>query len=114
MRIGVVGGRTVTDSKIMCAKLDYLVKEYDSLVSGGAAGADTIAELYAKKRMLQIEVFLPDPKLYPEENPYHARNRKIAERCELLVAFPTKDSVGTWDTVQMAMKLRKRVIIYDM
>jgi hypothetical protein len=42
---------------------------------------------------------------------YYARNQKIVDDCDLLVAFTERESGGTWDTIKRARKAGKPVKI---
>lgn len=55
----VVGSRSFNDYKLMKEKLDKLLVNQSSvlIVSGGARGADALAEQYAKERCYPCEVF---------------------------------------------------------
>jgi hypothetical protein len=81
------------------------------IVSGGANGVDSAAIEYAKRRGMETIEYLPDldgckaKHEYAER--YYARNQKIVDACDLLVAFTEKDSGGTWDTIKRARKSKK-------
>lgn len=49
VRVIVAGSRTFSDYALLCAWLDVLKYEYESIevVSGGAPGADTLGERWA-------------------------------------------------------------------
>lgn len=108
MRIGVVGARVGRKKVDVFRVLDRFVKAEDIIISGGASGVDTFAEEYALGRVPFIK-FAPDTE--HSKTPYEDRNRKIAEECEVLLAFPT-DSGGTWQTIRFAEQLNKRVVIF--
>ena len=58
----VVGSRTFADYDVLCAKLDYLLQNQSRVViiSGGAKGADSLAEKYAKDRGFDLMIFPAD------------------------------------------------------
>jgi hypothetical protein len=68
---------------------------------------------------LDAIVFLP--KLPPKSSPrylfteaYYARNKLIAENCDILHAFVSPDRKGgTENTINHALKLGKQVIIHE-
>jgi len=70
--IGITGSRAFQNEKLLFEHLDILRKQYEfiTLVSGGARGADTIAELYAKRNNLNIIVYLPDYEKYGKTAPF--------------------------------------------
>ena len=62
MKIAIVGSRTFEDYDAMCSFIDekLVAMEHptiEAVVSGGARGADTLAERYAQERGLQMIVF---------------------------------------------------------
>jgi hypothetical protein len=61
MRILIAGSRTYNDYNNFCDIMDFIIKEYTNgnieIVSGGAKGADTLAEKYAKEKQLPITIF---------------------------------------------------------
>jgi hypothetical protein len=111
MRIGVVGARSRTDSHPVYAVLDLFVQRGDTIISGGAVGVDMMVAEYARARGLEFVEHLPQGDEF-HKNPYLERNTKIAEDCEILIAFPAKDSHGTWDTITKAKALNKRIVIF--
>ena len=89
---------------------DYLASAQPSLViSGGARGADSMAETWARRNGVETQIFLPDHKKY--RHPYHHRNRLIAEACDRLVAFWDGRSTGTKYTIDYARRIGKPVEI---
>jgi len=73
MKIAVVGSRNT-----MVSDINRYIPECDEIVSGGASGADTCAEEYAKKKGLKYTVFLPQYELYGRAAPI-VRNKKIVD-----------------------------------
>jgi hypothetical protein len=79
-------------------------------------GVDTWAELAAKERGLRTIIFRPDikecKKRYEFTRSYYARNLKIAEACDILIAFVSPDRKGgTENTIAQAKKLGKEIVI---
>jgi predicted Rossmann-fold nucleotide-binding protein len=107
MNIAVVGSRNRFDKEYIHKVLDDFVRRGDVIVTGGATGVDTIALDYAVNKVIEIHEHFPSP---PD---YHSRNVKIATECEVMLAFPGKQSRGTWDTVNVARKLGRRVIVFE-
>lgn len=113
-KVGVVGGRNFDDYALMCKTLDDLPYPIDAIVSGGARGADTLAEKYAKERRINFYCFPPVPELVESRGFAFAakhRNRLIVEHSDEVFAFPTKSSRGTWHTVSCAKELGKPVTV---
>ena len=112
MRIGVIGGLMRKDRDFVFSILKDFIKSGDTIVSGGAEGVDTFAREYAKENKIQIVEFLPDFKR-DGNGAYMARNALIAEQSDIVLAFPSSSSSGTWHTVGIAKTLEKRVIVFE-
>lgn len=113
MKIGVVGSRTWNDKSKVFAVLDNFAKKGDTIISGGAVGVDSFAYEWATKNIYLTVEYLPLREKYQAESPFYARNREIAKACDILLAFPNKDSKGTWQTIGFSKKFGKRVIIFE-
>lgn len=115
--IGIVGSRrrnSHEDKEKLIAALDNYVKDIGvsyKIVSGGCPiGADRFAEEIAKARGLTITIHYPDWTSLGKVAGF-ARNTKIAEDCDVLIAVVASDRKGgTEDTVTKALKLGKKVI----
>ncbi len=107
MKLGVVGSRGFRDYRKLN---DVLVDAKPSrVISGGAMGADTLAETWARRNGVETQIFLPDHKRY--RHAYHHRNRLIAEACDRLIAFWDGSSTGTKYTIDYARRIGKPVEI---
>ena len=120
MIVGVVGGRDFKDWPVMKAVLDTVNEKYGitMIVSGGAKGADYYAYNYAVKTGITFVCHPPlrqDLLDYGFSRSAKRRNLRIVEHCDMLIAFPTEESRGTWHSVGLAKKLKKsyRVITPD-
>ena len=113
-RTAVVGGREFTNKKTMFYVLDEYSKAYgiSSIVSGGARGADTLAEVYAHERQIPLVVYKAEWDKHGKKAGF-LRNITIVENCDIVVAFPTKESKGTWHTVNLAKKMNKPVYVFE-
>ena len=112
MKIAVVGGRDFSDYNFMKMVLDSFHKLFgiDMIISGGATGADEFAYKYAIEKGITFVCYPPDPKDgFPRA--YFRRNIGIVNHCEAVIAFPTKNSRGTWHTINKAKQLGKKVWI---
>lgn len=114
MRIAVVGGRTITNYFFMKDVLDK--HSPTQIISGGANGADTLAYHYARQRGI---TFLCHPPLEEEKTKMgfarsaKRRNLRILAECDLLIAFPSKESKGTYHTIYSAKRMKIPVEIYN-
>ena len=99
------------DAVFMDQKLSALKKEMEIVISGGASGADTLAETWANDNGVPTKIFLPDLERYAK-GAYRVRNEQIAKECDMMIAFWDGASKGTQYTIEFARKLNKKVIIY--
>jgi hypothetical protein len=103
MRVVVTGSRYWLDEKTMRAVLDDLLdKDYTVLIHGGAQGADTMAGRIAREMGHHVEVVRAEwSRFGSAAGPL--RNRVMLDRgADLVIAFPRRSSVGTWDCVREA------------
>jgi hypothetical protein len=125
MRMGVVGSRTFTDTEQMEATLNEWLTWCHEVVSGGAIGADSMAEEWAKRHGYsedEIVKHLPDKERYGWPRAAFERNTLIVNDSDVLLAFfgpgepPIKGDrhfgSGTMDTVTKAIAKRIPVHLY--
>ena len=116
--IGIIGSREFYEMSVLNKIMDSLIKKYMLnefdlyICSGGARGADTLAQNYAKENGLSIIIYYPDWKTYGKEAGFR-RNALIASQSDLIIALWDGQSKGTMHTVALAEELNKKVIIYD-
>ena len=106
MKLAIIGSRK-------CPQIDiasYLKNIPDTIVSGGAVGADTYAKDFAIKNNLQLIEFLPDYEKYGRKAPL-VRNKLIIENCDCVLAFWDGKSRGTKYTLDYAEKCGKPIKI---
>ena len=83
MKLAIIGSRT-------CPPVDiesYLKYIPDTIVSGGAKGADTYAREFAIKHNLKLIEYLPQYDKYPPKIAPLERNKQIVAECDCLLAF---------------------------
>ena len=84
-----------------------------TVVSGGARGVDQAAAEAAREHGLPVMEILPDldgcQQRHDFTKAYYARNQRLVEQADLLVAFTEKLRGGTWDTIKRARRLGKPV-----
>ena len=111
MRVAVVGSRAFRNFDLLCSVLDHhCVTE---VISGGAMGADTLAEAYANQRNLPKLIFPAEWNKYGKAAGYR-RNIDIVKNSDKIVAFWDGESKGTWHTITLAKKFKKpyHIIFY--
>jgi len=109
-RIGVIGSRSFDDYKLLKNILSKFLPF--KLVSGGAIGADLLAERFAIENNLLKEIFLPDWNKYGKRAGF-IRNSLIVKNSDAIIAFWDGFSKGTKDTIEKARKKGKQLMIID-
>lgn len=112
MKLAIVGSREFNDYSLMKEKYLEVSKDYDidCIVSGGARGADSLAEQIAKDFDLELKVFPAEWNKFGR-GAGMMRNTTIVENSDIILAFPIGKSVGTWDTIRKAKNSNKKVFI---
>ena len=84
-----------------------------TIVSGGAAGADTLANDYSKKFLEKEAIELPaDHGKYEKNKAFFIQTAQIIKKSQVIIAFPDARSRGTWNTIRMAKKRNVPVYVY--
>jgi len=115
MKLSIVGSRTFNDKTKAFTVLDEIEKQIgkiDLIISGGACGADTIGELYAKSKNIPTLIFLPNWEIYGKSAGF-IRNSKIVDNCDVIIGFWDLNSLGTKDSLKKAKNLNKIIYIFD-
>ena len=116
MKIAIVGGRDFNDYEFLEKELAKFIEEnnisLNSIVSGGAKGADTLAEKFATEMDVEMIVFKPDFEKFGRGATL-ARNTQIIENSDVVFAFWDGKSKGTHDSIKKAEKLNKRLLIFN-
>jgi hypothetical protein len=112
IRLAIVGGRDFTDT----TKFEEIVNNYINeigtpslIISGGAKGVDNFAENHALKYNIPTLILKPD-----WSKGKHAgllRNTDIVNESTHVLALPTINSKGTYDSINKATKINKIVKI---
>jgi len=116
--ISVVGSRDFYDRGILNEILNTVIQKYHLnhyevfLCSGGAKGADTLAQNYAKENGYPIIIYYPDYKNFGGKAPL-VRNVRIISSADLVIALWDGKSKGTLNALSAAERLEKSTIIYN-
>jgi hypothetical protein len=115
IKVIIAGGRDFKDYDKLVEICDIAFKNNNSIeiVSGVAAGADTLGERYAIERGHQIKRFPADWDKYGKGAGYH-RNIEMADYAGALLAFWDGKSRGTLHMINRANEkgLKVKVINY--
>jgi hypothetical protein len=110
MIVAVIGSRGFNDYEEVKRTLSQI--EITLLVSGGAIGADSLGEQYAKENNIETKIFLPDWNKHGKSAGF-IRNTDIINEAELVVAFWDGNSRGTLDSINKAKAQNKKVVIIN-
>lgn len=110
MKVLVVGSRTFLDYDLLKATLDNILSNVTDIeiISGGANGADTLAEKYAKEKAYVLKIFPADWNKYGKSAGYK-RNEQMHEYIshseeKICIAFWDGKSKGTQQNFELARK----------
>lgn len=107
-RVAVVGSREFKNYKQLERVVgDLNLSEEDMIISGGAVGADTMAYRFCKENGIDILTCFPNWNRYGKSAGFK-RNKRIAQRSELVLAFYQKGRFqegGTANTAKHARDL---------
>jgi hypothetical protein len=116
MKLAIIGSRNFHNYKILKEEVDKLRKEYEinEIVSGGAIGADKLAEKYAKENNLKLTIFKPEWDKYGKAAGI-IRNEGIWKYCDIGIAFWDGKSKGTQHSFQLSKKYNKflKVVLFE-
>ena len=111
MKIAIVGSRTLDDYRLVCKYVGFFVfEDIKEIISGGARGADSLAERYAKQFVIPLKVFEAEWDKYGKSAGF-IRNQTIVDNCDMVLAFWDGVSRGTADTIEKAKKAKKPTFI---
>lgn len=116
MKVLVVGSREFSDYSKLENSLDSLYEpgKIELIISGGAKGADSLAEVYADVHRIEKSILLPDWDLHGKKAGI-LRNVKMVDMTDEVVAFWDGESRGTKSTIDYARKKDKpvTVVLYE-
>lgn len=102
MVVAVVGSRGVTECPALLARLGELAP--DQVVSGGAAGADTLGAEWARANGVPLRVLRPDYRAHGPAAP-HVRNGAIVAAASVVLVVWDGKSRGTLSAARAAAAL---------
>ena len=107
MKYAIVGCRSFGNYNIMKSYMDEFT-DIDEIISGGARGTDTMAEIYAKEKGIKLTIFPADWKKFGKSAGF-IRNKDIIDNCDVCVAFWDNVSKGTKHSISLANMQNKIV-----
>lgn len=92
-------------------KWNVKITDVSLVVSGGAKGADSLADLWATENKKVMKIFLPDWKKFGKAAGI-IRNKDIIDECTHVIAFPSKKGKGTQNSIKRAKEANKIMEVY--
>src|ERR1700690_1175146 len=112
IRVAVVGSREFTNYRLVEKTVDEILEKRGwtdvTIVSGGARGVDTLAELYAIRRNLSMKIYEADWSIGKQAG--YLRNKIIVDNSDIVIAFHYQGSKGTQHTIDIARNNGTEVI----
>ena len=100
MRIAVIGSRNLEIKNIG----EYMSKDCDEIVSGGAKGVDSSAAEFAREKGILLTEFFPNYEKYGRGAPI-VRNKQIVDYSDEVIAFWDGKSRGTLSVIKYCEKI---------
>jgi len=115
MKLAVSGSRYCWCYEIVEKEINLLKlkEDIELIITGGATGIDTLAESYARFNKIPVKVY------HAQWDKYGAkagiiRNKLMVNECDMLLAFPAKNSVGTVHTINYCKTVGKPVLVKEL
>ncbi|MDR1691816.1 MAG: DUF2493 domain-containing protein [Oscillospiraceae bacterium] len=105
MRVAIVGSRTL-DERCYTVLEESVPPGVSEIVSGGAVGADRLAERFAAERNLILTVIRPDYKTYDRMAPLIRNSQIVAESDFTLILWDGK-SRGSLNVIMTCIRTNK-------
>ena len=118
-RILIAGSRSYNDYEEFRDIMNFICKDYNDIeiVSGGAHGADFLAEKYAKEYKLKLTIFKSQGDLYGKSAGYkrniEMQNYISQSPSRLCVCFWDGESKGTKHNFNAAKERNTELIVYN-
>jgi len=114
-KVAIVGSRAYTNYQSFKIMMDVFSKsiQIDMIISGGAAGIDSMAYRYAIEKGITFVCHPPKPEDgYPSK--FFRRNLRIVAQAEMVIAFPMGNSPGTRHSISLAKRLNKELKVIEL
>jgi NADP-dependent 3-hydroxy acid dehydrogenase YdfG len=111
LRIAIVGSRRFSDTSRVADYVNAL-SQSASIVTGSASGVDAAATKAARARGIPVQVMPASFDELSNAAKSTARNQRLIDACDVLVAFWDGSSQGTRVTVERALDSGKEVHVF--
>lgn len=112
MKVGIVGSREFKNYELFSDAMKQYLSDISWVVSGGAPGADSLAEKWAKENKKMLTIYPADWFNLGKRAGY-VRNTDIVKNSDMIVAFWDGKSKGTKHTIGLAQKMGKECKIIN-
>ena len=102
MKIAIIGSRTIDYIDVS----QYIKKNCDEIISGGAQGIDQLAKEWAENNQIKLTQVLPEYNKYGRAAPI-VRNKIIVDCADEVIAFWDGLSKGTNWVINYCKKIEK-------
>ncbi len=111
MRVAIVGSRRFSDPERVTEYVKALPARA-SIITGSASGVDAAATKAARAKGIPVQVLHASFDELSDASRAAARNQKLVDGCDVLVAFWDGASKGTRATVERALDAGKEVHVF--
>lgn len=106
MKLLIVGSRDIKEFNLE----PYVEKTVDTIISGGAAGVDSLAEWYADSRRLSKYILRPRYDLFGRAAPLK-RNEQMVDMADAVLVIWNGRSKGSEYTIKYAERKNKKLVV---
>jgi hypothetical protein len=108
MTVAIVGSRSFSDYSVLHSNVKKIIppSKITKIVSGGAHGANFLAERFADQYGIPLRIIYPNWSLYGKRAGA-IRNELIVKEADLVIAFWDGISPGTKISIDLCDKLKK-------
>jgi predicted Rossmann fold nucleotide-binding protein DprA/Smf involved in DNA uptake len=111
VRVAIVGSRRFSDSERVAEYVRSLPPRA-SVITGSASGVDAAATKAARAKGIPVQVMPASFDEQADPSRSAARNQRLIDACDVLVAFWDGTSKGTRATVERALDSGKEVHVF--
>jgi len=111
LKVGIVGSRHFGEP-VRVAEYVKSLPPRASVITGSASGVDAAATKAARERGIPVQVIPASFDEMADASKAAARNQRLVDACDVLVAFWDGTSKGTRNTVERALDSGKEVHVF--
>lgn len=114
MKLAVIGSRSFDNFDLLINEIQSLSNEITEIISGGAKGADLLAEKWASQNKVILTIIRPNWSTYGRGAGIK-RNEEIIKNCDFCIAFWDGKSKGTLSSIKFCEKYSKphKIVLYN-